>query len=205
MAPDRRCDIVMKGGITSGIVYARAVTELAKSYRFVSVGGTSAGAIAAAVTAACERGRLDGNAGAFAALDPVPEWLGETDKRGDSNLFRLFQPARRTRPIFALLTAAMSHPQQTLPFELALAALRSFWRWAAIGALPGLLVFVGSFVAIAPAAHLWKALLLIVLLLCSAGFTFVGALAGAGVGFLVRAPDALKATLFGTCTTPASR
>jgi predicted acylesterase/phospholipase RssA len=200
MAPDRRCDIVMKGGITSGIVYARAVTELAKSYRFVNVGGTSAGAIAAVVTAACERKRLDGDADAFATLEAVPAWLGATDSRGDSNLFRLFQADRRTRALFALITAAMSHPQQTFPFELALAALRGFWRWAAVGALPGLLVFVGSFVAIAPDAHIWKALLLLALLLCATGFVVVGALAGAGVGFLVRVPDALKATLFGTCT-----
>ena len=48
----------------------------------------------------------------------------------NTNLLRLFPPAKRTRPIFALLTSAMAHPQETLPFELALAALRGFWRWA---------------------------------------------------------------------------
>jgi predicted acylesterase/phospholipase RssA len=42
----------MKGGVTSGIVYPLAVCELAKEFRFVNIGGTSAGAIAAAVTAA---------------------------------------------------------------------------------------------------------------------------------------------------------
>ena len=36
------CDLVMKGGITSGIVYPNAVLALAKSFRFKSVGGTSA-------------------------------------------------------------------------------------------------------------------------------------------------------------------
>ncbi len=48
-AEDRRrhCDVVMKGGITSGIVYPPAVCELAQDYRFECVGGTSAGAIAA--------------------------------------------------------------------------------------------------------------------------------------------------------------
>jgi predicted acylesterase/phospholipase RssA len=200
MAPPRRCDIVMKGGITSGIVYARAVTELAESYRFVNVGGTSAGAIAASVTAACERARLDGKADPFAPLEAIPAWLGETDDRGDSNLFRLFQPARKTRPVFALLTAATTHPQETLPFELALAALRGFRGWALLGALPGLLVFVGTFIAIAPDAHLWKALLLLALLLCATGFTVLGALAATAVGFMVRIPAALEDTLFGTCT-----
>lgn len=53
-AAHRNCDIVMKGGITSGIVYPRAVSELAKSFHFKNIGGTSAGAIAAAATAAAE-------------------------------------------------------------------------------------------------------------------------------------------------------
>jgi predicted acylesterase/phospholipase RssA len=48
----RKCDIIMKGGITSGIVYPKAVCRLALEYRFRSIGGTSAGAIAAAATAA---------------------------------------------------------------------------------------------------------------------------------------------------------
>jgi predicted acylesterase/phospholipase RssA len=42
----------MRGGITSGIVYPRAVAKLAESYDFGSIGGTSAGAMAAAATAA---------------------------------------------------------------------------------------------------------------------------------------------------------
>jgi hypothetical protein len=41
------CDLVMRGGITSGIVYPRAIAKLAKTYNFRSIGGTSAGAIAA--------------------------------------------------------------------------------------------------------------------------------------------------------------
>ena len=46
------CDLVMRGGITSGIVYPRAIAKLAETYNFRSIGGTSAGAIAAAATAA---------------------------------------------------------------------------------------------------------------------------------------------------------
>jgi len=48
---DKYCDLVMKGGITSGIVYPNAVLALAREYRFKSIGGTSAGAIAAALGA----------------------------------------------------------------------------------------------------------------------------------------------------------
>src|SRR5690606_39523205 len=51
------CDLVMKGGITSGVVYPLTVAELAKSYRFHGIGGTSVGAVAAAVTAAAEYAR----------------------------------------------------------------------------------------------------------------------------------------------------
>lgn len=101
------CDVVMKGGITSGIVYPRAITELAANYRFKGIGGASAGAIAAAVTAAAEfrrrhSERLDG----FEALGRLPSTLSEPDpsdlgKR--SRLFRLFRPQRETAPLFGVL------------------------------------------------------------------------------------------------------
>ena len=55
--PRRVCDIVLKGGITSGIVYPLALVKLAEKYRFSCIGGTSAGAIAAAACAAAEYGR----------------------------------------------------------------------------------------------------------------------------------------------------
>lgn len=58
--PTRLCDLVMKGGITSGVVYPSAVCELARLYSFKNIGGTSAGAIAAAAAAAAEYGRRQG-------------------------------------------------------------------------------------------------------------------------------------------------
>ena len=54
------CDLVMRAGITSGIVYPRAIAKLAETYNFRSIGGTSAGAIAAAVTAAAQLGLRKG-------------------------------------------------------------------------------------------------------------------------------------------------
>ena len=42
--PSRMCDVVLKGGITSGVVYPYTVCELAGTYRLRNVGGTSAGA-----------------------------------------------------------------------------------------------------------------------------------------------------------------
>ncbi|MDX2194221.1 MAG: patatin-like phospholipase family protein [Gemmatimonadales bacterium] len=87
--PPLECDIVLKGGVTSGIVYPLALVALARTYRFRSIGGTSAGAIAAAATAAAEYGRRHGRGAGFARLAALPTELGT-----DGRLARLFQPAR---------------------------------------------------------------------------------------------------------------
>ena len=56
---DRFCDLVMKGGITSGIVYPKAIALLSKHYRFKSIGGTSAGATI--IGSYMVRGAVEGN------------------------------------------------------------------------------------------------------------------------------------------------
>src|SRR5262245_10804459 len=91
--PPLSCDIIMKGGITSGVVYPLAVCELAQQYRFRNIGGTSAGAIAAAAAAAAEFGRGQGGFIRFAAL---PDFFKD-------KLTSLFQPSRETRPVFTVL------------------------------------------------------------------------------------------------------
>jgi predicted acylesterase/phospholipase RssA len=90
MAPTKECDLVMRGGITSGIVYPKAIIELAKEYRFRQIGGASAGAIAAALAAAAEYNR--GNSG-FDRLKEVPNQL-------DKGLLPLFQPYPHYRKLF---------------------------------------------------------------------------------------------------------
>ena len=40
--PSLECDVIMKGGITSGVVYPLTVCKLATRYRLRSVGGASA-------------------------------------------------------------------------------------------------------------------------------------------------------------------
>jgi predicted acylesterase/phospholipase RssA len=100
----KKCDLVMQGGITSGVVYPGAVKELSSEYQFVSVGGASAGAIVAAATAAAELGRKTGKSD-FTALDKAMESL---DKRGF--LLGLFQPTRQAKPAFdVLLKLVTSH------------------------------------------------------------------------------------------------
>ena len=48
--PPRQCDLVMKGGITSGVVYPLAIARFAEEYRLRGVGGSSAGAIGAGLS-----------------------------------------------------------------------------------------------------------------------------------------------------------
>lgn len=104
--PERNCDIVMKGGITSGVVYPLAITELASEFRFKNVGGTSAGAIAAALTAAAEYSRVEGKGAGFERLAKLPEFLGG-QTAGESNLFNLFPPTRSSRRLFAVIAALL--------------------------------------------------------------------------------------------------
>ncbi|MCU0241477.1 MAG: patatin-like phospholipase family protein [Vicinamibacteria bacterium] len=134
--PTRRCDLVMKGGVTSGIIYPPAVAELARVYRFVNIGGTSAGAIAAALTAAAEYRRQRGDAGAFADLDRLPGWLSERPPgQRHSRLRALFRPDPETAGVFAVLLSALSkrHPALRL-LDVLWTVLRHYFLAALIGA-----------------------------------------------------------------------
>jgi len=107
------CDLVMKGGITSGVIYPLAVCQLAATRRLRSVGGTSAGAIAAAGAAAAEYGR-DAGAGpggradvGYPRLASLPDKLAEPDGR-HTRLFHLFQPQPVTRALYRVLSVWIS-------------------------------------------------------------------------------------------------
>ena len=52
--PSRPCDLVMKGGATSGVVYPSALHEIAGKFNLSGIGGTSAGARGAVAAAAAE-------------------------------------------------------------------------------------------------------------------------------------------------------
>ncbi len=125
------CDLVMKGGITSGVVYPRLIAKLARTWRFKCVGGTSAGAIAAAGCAAAEHGRQTGrHAQAFAELAKLPQLLGGPARPGDqdSMLFSLFQPAPWLKDHFQVLVGALNRKDVVGLFFGALwAMLRKFW------------------------------------------------------------------------------
>lgn len=106
---DRFCDLVMKGGITSGIVYPRVASRLARHYRFKNIGGTSAGAIAAAATAAAEyRRRQTNSEESFDELQQLPEKLGAQVSSSETKLLSLFQPASGCHRLFNVLLSALN-------------------------------------------------------------------------------------------------
>jgi predicted acylesterase/phospholipase RssA len=118
------CDLVMKGGITSGVVYPSAVRTLSESYEFRSIGGASAGAIAAAVTAAAEFGKRTGRGG-YGELEALTEELAEP-----GFLRGLFQPSPQTRPTYELLlrlAARGGSPLGRLVELLGTVLVRAWW------------------------------------------------------------------------------
>ncbi len=125
------CDLVMKGGITSGVVYPKLIARLAENWRFKSVGGTSAGAIAAAGCAAAELGRQSGrNPEAFRQLAQLPELLSGPAVQGrkDSKLLTLFKPAPWLADHFHVLLGTLNRKNPLGMAAGALAAmLRKFW------------------------------------------------------------------------------
>ena len=114
----------MKGGITSGIVYPAAILRLKDKYRFRNIGGTSAGAMAAALTAAAEFGRSTGTLG-FPGLSDASAELGQPGL-----LLGLFQPERRTRGLFRFLLLLKTGP--TPPRRIPLAWLSPLHRALAL-------------------------------------------------------------------------
>lgn len=100
----QRCDLVMKGGIASGVVYPLAVCQLAVTRRVVRVGGSSAGAIAAAAAAAAEYGRDTGRRDAgYPRLAGLPDKLAQLTHGGHTRLYHLFQPQASTGALYRLV------------------------------------------------------------------------------------------------------
>lgn len=109
------CDIVMEGGVTSGVVYPSFVARLATRFTLRSIGGTSVGAVAAVAAAAAQYRRNASRASGgtladdgFGKLEQLPEWLQATDASGKSKLFTLFQPCPDLRRHFAVIEIALN-------------------------------------------------------------------------------------------------
>jgi predicted acylesterase/phospholipase RssA len=95
--PKPYCDLIMKGGITSGVAYPGAVLKLHEKYNFAAIGGASAGAIAAGMTAAAQYASEHGGFTRLGAL--------RTELRQPGLLLRLFRATKETRPLLDLLAA----------------------------------------------------------------------------------------------------
>src|SRR5260221_6735616 len=131
--PEKFCDIVLKGGITSGVVYPLALVSLAEKYRFSNIGGTAAGAMAAVAAAAAEYGSHIENAG-FDRLARIPDELGP-------NLLSMFQPTPALKPLFDIFVAALKAKTKTgRIIAVTGAAVGGYWPSALLGLLPGGLV-----------------------------------------------------------------
>ena len=167
----RFCDLVMKGGITSGVVYPTAIARLSRQYRFRNIGGTSAGAIAAAATAAAEYRRATDNADpeyGFRELERLTALLGERPDGRHSRLFKLFQPERAARKHFAILEAMLNRETASIRvLRGVLATMGSFPIAAVAGALPGAVLFAASEGGGAP-LHVFANVLAAVLVLLGA-------------------------------------
>lgn len=140
------CDIVMKGGITSGVVYPGAIHALAKRYgTFHSVGGSSAGAIAAAMTAAAEFQRRHGASNGFEQLAKLPAQLGAVDNsNGRSRLFNLFQPYPSLSRLWSALTGAVGGGSTAAVLgQLSWSSLRAY-PLALLSLLPALVLLLAS-------------------------------------------------------------
>ncbi|MFZ1410855.1 MAG: hypothetical protein WAS07_05330 [Micropruina sp.] len=159
------CNLIMKGGITSGVIYPRLASRLAQEYRLRSIGGSSAGAIAAAAAAVAELRRVrDGSAAGFDQLDRLPDLLNEKVE-GRSRLLSLFQPAASAKPLFGVLMAVLDAQQKAkreaqarpsgdqqktkasltaLIFAAVWALLAGYPLLALLGAIPGLALVLWS-------------------------------------------------------------
>jgi len=193
---DLVCDVVMKGGIASGIVYPTAVCRLAREYRFRSVGGTSAGAISAAATAAAEYGRMKRQGQSFRGLETLPQFLGEKSARGaGSRMFRLFQPQPETERLFKTLVAGIRGKPRIR--RIAFAAIGNYWLYAVLGGGATLLLAVvvaslgGSVRSAFAAASSWVPWLLL---------TVVGGVIGIALGVFRDLRDRVPANDYGLST-----
>jgi predicted acylesterase/phospholipase RssA len=136
-ANGRFCDVVMKGGVTSGIVYPPAICALAADYDLHSIGGTSVGAIAAAISAAAEyRRRQTGSNAGYSMLANLPNFL--TQKGALLKLFAADRPKSTGLLRVALCFVGNTPIGLRLLLALGLAIVSYAWLLIPVGILLGI-------------------------------------------------------------------
>ena len=153
----QECDLIMKGGVTSGLVYPGAIATLSETFRLRNIGGTSAGAIGAVAAAAMEYGLRTGrNPKARERMAWLHQELAQRTDQGASRLDAMFCGGPGTAPLLDALKGALNSQP---------AAILGLIK-AALPTLPG-----------NARRALWLA----------AGATALEMLAGAGLGWLLTA------------------
>lgn len=110
----RFIDLIMKGGITSGIVYPPAICRIAQDAYLHGIGGTSAGAIGACFAAAAEyrrRQNLDTPESAMDGYDMLSRLPHELGAEG--RLLSLFAADKSTHKLFELIKRETGLTQPT--------------------------------------------------------------------------------------------
>lgn len=124
----RICDLVMKGGVTSGIVYPPTICKLATQFVIKNIGGTSVGAIAAALTAAAEyRRRTTGSGAGYDGLARLPEFLKQPGA-----LLALFAADKRARALLSIALTAVGPTTFLAKLARFLTAMLLQYAWAPI-------------------------------------------------------------------------
>jgi len=173
------CDLVLEGGLVSGLIHPAAVIQLSRTYSFRKVGGASAGAFVAAATAAAEMARGTGG------FDRLAEFSCEL-ARGDL-VDQLFQASPEATPLLRTVLAAMqamSDLPATAPAARAYRTLRALLASTPgdlmRGATLGLIGFV-LFAAFVDGRFGWLALFPALLFACAgalvAALTRIGVIA----------------------------
>jgi len=160
----RDCNLIRKVGISSGVICRRLASRLSKHYRLRSIAGSSAGAIGADAAVAELRRAGDDSEVGIGLLERLPDVVNERIN-GGPRLLSLLRPVPRTAPLFGILMAGMDAQQSSKqqaaaraqttelgvtasPVARMVAMLRaqiaSYWRYPAVGALPGVALIVRS-------------------------------------------------------------
>ncbi|UGQ48849.1 patatin-like phospholipase domain-containing protein [Massilia endophytica] len=202
--PDE-CDIVMEGGVTSGVVYPSFVAELSRRFTLRSIGGTSVGAVAAVAAAAAQFKRNAAAHGGpddgFDELARLPGWLKDPGDSGKSHLFSLFQPCADLRRHFAVVEATLNRKG---PVGRVAAAVWGLLRHFPLSALAGLAAVITLHLALARlsgAADLVRALVTNPIAQISLVLWLpLGALAAAAFSFVRTAISGLSRNNGGICS-----
>jgi hypothetical protein len=198
---DSFCDIVLTGGVASGVVYPWAIVEIARKFRFRSIGGTSVGAMAAALAAAAEYGRRTNHPSPFEVLRRLPAALGEPVD-GKTRMFSLFQTkpdGQRIMRVWGKLGTGTSVPDMHLR-DVLWVVVAVYWIPATVGALLGLLLasaLIASGIALTAAQPLLHGLVVLACSVLGIGIGLalgavrdmaIGLVLGAVVGVVIGAP-----------------